>query len=159
MFIFTAKVNRSRILAVVGAAVVVCGILTFATNSMRNHDVEASSAAAGTSGIKTNEDRIAFLEHYGWTVSEQPLSVEELQLPDTFDESYSEYLALQSGQGFDLTRYAGKRVKRYTYEVTNYPTGEQGIEAGLLIYKDEVIGGEIFSPKLDGFIHGLSVPA
>ena len=30
------------------------------------------------------------------------------------DDSYTDYLALQSGQGFDLTKYAGKRVKRFS---------------------------------------------
>ena len=74
------------------------------------------------------------------------------------DASYDDYLALQSGQGFDLSKYAGKRVKRYTYEITNYPTGETGILANLLIYKNTVIGGEVLSPQLDGFLHGLAMP-
>ena len=56
--------------------------------------------------------------------------MEELILPEEFDETYTQYLELQAGQGFDLEAYRGKRVKRYTYEITNYPTGEQGIQAG-----------------------------
>ena len=74
------------------------------------------------------------------------------------DDSYDEYLALQSQQGFDLTQYAGKRVKRYTYEIANYPTGETGVQANLLIYKNTVIGGEVLSPQMDGFLHGLTMP-
>ena len=46
----------------------------------------------------------------------------------------------------------------YTYEITNYPTGETGILANLLIYKNTVIGGEVLSPQLDGFLHGLAMP-
>ena len=49
-------------------------------------------------------------------------------------------------------------MKRYTYEVTNYPSGEQGVEAGLLIYKNTVIAGEVLSASLGGFIHGLAMP-
>ena len=101
---------------------------------------------------------MAYLESYGWAVSAQPIAVEELIIPEAFDETYSQYLELQAGQGFDLTDYCGKRVKRYTYEITNYPTGEAGIQAGLLIYKNTVIGGDVLSPQLGGFIHGLEMP-
>ena len=85
-------------------------------------------------------------------------ATEELLIPEEMDESYDDYLALQASQGFDLEQYAGKRVKRYTYEITNYPTGEAGIQAGLLIYKNTVIGGDVLSPQLGGFIHGLEMP-
>ena len=80
-------------------------------------------------------------------------------IPEQFDETYSQYLELQASQGFDLTDYCGKRVKRYTYEITNYPTGESGIQAGLLVYKSTVIGGDVLSAQLGGFIHGLEMPA
>ena len=79
-------------------------------------------------------------------------------IPKEMDESYNEYLALQSGQGFDLEKYTGKRAKRYTYEITNYPTGEAGVQVNLLIYKNTVIAGEVLSPQLDGFLHGLAMP-
>jgi len=58
-----------------------------------------------------------------------------------------------------LTKCAGKRVKRYTYEITNYPTGESGVQANLLIYKNTVVGGEVLSAQLDGFLHGLTMPS
>lgn len=86
----------------------------------------AASAAVSPKGVRTNEDRIAYLESYGWSVSSDPIAVEELIIPEQFDETYSQYLELQASQGFDLTDYCGKRVKRYTYEITNYPTGESG---------------------------------
>ena len=87
------------------------------------------------------------------------IAVEELIIPEQFDETYSQYLELQASQGFDLTDYCGKRVKRYTYEITNYPTGESGIQAGLLVYKSTVIGGDVLSAQLGGFIPGLEMPA
>ena len=99
-----------------------------------------------------------YLAGYGWEVNSEPLATQELLIPEEMDESYDEYLALQSQQGFDLTQYAGKRVKRYTYEITNYPTGETGVQANLLIYKNRVIGGEVLSPQMDGFLHGLAMP-
>ena len=58
------------------------------------------------------------------------------------DESYAQYLELQNGQGFNLQKYAGKRVKRYTWTVTNYPGQPEGVQAHLLLCRNTVIGGE-----------------
>ena len=102
---------------------------------------------------------MAFLEGYGWIVSQEPAAVEDIRLPDTFDASYDEYLSLQKSQGFDLSQYAGKTVKRYTYQVSNYPGLQENIWASLLLYKKEVIGGEIYSNEGDGFIQALPYPA
>lgn len=156
MFIITARVRKGPILAVAAAAAVVCGILLAAVG-LGGQDTAVSGVVSPT-GIKTNEDRVAYLESYGWQVSQEPTAVEELLIPETFDESYTQYLDLQTAQGFDLTDYQGKRVKRYTYAINNYPTGETGIQAGLLIYKNTVIGGDVLSPQLGGFIHGLTMP-
>ena len=102
---------------------------------------------------------LAFLEGYGWIVSQEPAAVEDIRLPDTCDASYDEYLSLQKSQGFDLSQYAGKTVKRYTYQVSNYPGLQENIWASLLLYKKEVIGGEIYSNEGDGFIQALPYPA
>lgn len=118
----------------------------------------AASAAVSPKGVRTNEDRIAYLESYGWSVSSDPIAVEELIIPEQFDETYSQYLELQASQGFDLTDYCGKRVKRYTYEITNYPTGESGIQAGLLVYKSTVIGGDVLSAQLGASSTGWRCP-
>lgn len=159
MFIWTAKLRRGRLAA--GAAALLlalCGAVVLA-GGLSSGEVDAvSPAPASPKGIKTNEDRVAYLESYGWTVSPEAVSVEELLIPEEFDETYDQYLALQSEQGFDLTKYQGKRVKRYTYEITNYPTGETGVQVGILVYKNTVVGGEVLSSQLDGFIHGLSMP-
>ena len=160
MFIWTAKLRRGRLVAGVAAIVVLCGAVALVGGVLSARGVDAvSPAPASPKGIKTNEDRIAYLESYGWSVSSDPIAVEELIIPEQFDETYSQYLELQASQGFDLTDYCGKRVKRYTYEITNYPTGESGIQAGLLVYKSTVIGGDVLSAQLGGFIHGLEMPA
>lgn len=158
VFIITAKVDRNRILAVAAAAVVLCGAAAVAAGLLLGPG-GAVSVSANARGVRTNEDRVAYLESYGWTVSAEPVSVEELIIPETFDDTYSQYLELQTSQGFDLTAYCGKRVKRYTYEITNYPTGETGVVAGLLLYQNTVIGGDVLSSDLGGFIHGLERPA
>ena len=158
MLIVTAKVPRRKLaLGAAAAALLCCCAIALNLGGAASREASAS-ASPNPKGVKSNEDRIEYLESYGWEVAEQPLATQELLIPEEMDDSYSEYLALQSEQGFDLSKYAGKRVKRYTYEITNYPTGETGILANLLIYKNTVIGGEVLSPQLDGFLHGLAMP-
>ena len=102
MFIITAKVRKGRIAAVAAAAAVVCGVLVAAAGLLGGRGA-AASAAVSPKGVRTNEDRIAYLESYGWSVSSDPIAVEELIIPEQFDETYSQYLELQASQGFDLT--------------------------------------------------------
>lgn len=158
MFIFTAKVNRKKLILGAAAAVLLCGAAILAATALNARGAAALSTGADPRGIKTNEDRVAYLECYGWSVNSQPAAVEELLIPQEFDETYTQYLALQTAQGFDLSQYCGKRVKRYAYTISNYPTGEDGVQAGLLVYKNTVIGGEVLSPQMNGFIHGLAMP-
>ncbi len=158
MLIMTAKLPRRKLSLGVAAAALLC-CCAIALNFGQALGREASaSALPSPKGVKSNQDRIDYLSAYGWQVSEDPIATQELLIPEEMDDSYTEYLALQNGQGFDLQKYAGKRVKRYTYEVLNYPTGETGVQANLLICKNTVVGGEVLSPRLDGFLHGLAMP-
>lgn len=160
MLIVTAKLPRRKLaLWALAAAALCCCALLVNVDALRAHRDVETTAAVSPKGIKTNEDRVAFLSEYGWQVKTEPLATQELIIPQEFDESYTEYLTLQSEQGFDLARYAGKRVKRYTYEITNYPTGEKGVQVNVLVYKNTVVGGEVLSAQLDGFLHGLIMPA
>lgn len=105
--------------------------------------------------IKTNEDRIAFLKNYGWEVESEARDVTQVIIPVSFDPIYEKYNELQIGEGLDLEKYKGKTVKRYTYLVNNYEY-DGTVLANLLIYKNQVIGGDICSANLDGFVHGFT---
>ena len=158
MLIVTAKVPKRKLAFGVALAAMACCcalVLNLGTSAVRE---VASPSVPDPKGVKTNEDRVAYLADFGWQVSPEPIATQEMLIPKEMDESYNEYLALQSGQGFDLEKYAGKRAKRYTYEITNSPTGEAGVQVNLLIYKNTVIAGEVLSPQLDGFLHGLAMP-
>jgi hypothetical protein len=105
--------------------------------------------------IETNEDRIEFLRLFGWEVEAEAKEIIQVVIPNEFDPVYEKYNQLQIGEGLDLEKYKGKSVKRYTYLVSNYEY-DGTVYANLLIYKDRVIGGDICSAKLDGFVHGFT---
>ena len=156
MFIYTARLNLKQLIGAAAALFLLCGA-ALAFNAAGTA-VKAAAPSPASAKVKTNEERIAYLESYGWQVTPEPVLVEEMLIPETFDETYTEYLALQQSQGFNLSEYCGKRVRRCTYEITNYPTGETGVQISILIYKNKVIGGEVLSPQLNGFLHGLKMP-
>ena len=158
MLIVTAKVPRRKLaLGVALAALACCCAVVLNLSTSASREV-AAPGIPDPKGVKSNEDRVEYLAGYDWEVNSEPLATQELLIPEEMDESYDEYLALQAEQGFDLEKYAGTRVKRYTYEITNYPSGETGVQANLLLYKTTVVGGEVLSPELDGFLHGLAMP-
>lgn len=103
------------------------------------------------------ERHVAFLAGCGWTVSPEPVSVSSVHIPETFGAVYRRYNLLQQAQGFDLTPYRGRTVRKYVYELLNYP-GEAGagtVRANVLEADGAVIGGDISSVRLDGFMHGF----
>ena len=155
MIIVTARVPKKRLLA--GAAAALCCCVLVAAALLFTLGGRAVTASAEVKNIRTNDDRVAYLGGLGWQVSSQPIATEELLIPEVFDESYDGYLQLQADQGFDLSQYCGKRVKRYTYQLTNYPTQGEPVQIALLVYKNRVVGGQIQSSS-GSFLHGLTLP-
>ena len=154
MLIVTAKMPKRKLTLGVAAAALLC-CCAIALNFGHALTREASAPAGpNPKGIKSNQDRIDYLSAYGWQVSDEPVATQELLIPEEMDDSYTEYLTLQNEQGFDLQKYAGKRVKRYTYDLLNYPGGVKA-QAHLLLYKNRVIAGEVLG---EGFLHGLATP-
>ena len=87
--------------------------IAFAIVSKNN--VETSNETGLNVNASTAEERIAYLSQFGWQVDEDPVEVSEIIIPETFDETYTNYNELQKSQGFDLSLYAAKRVKRWIY--------------------------------------------
>lgn len=105
----------------------------------------------------TQEERVAYLSQFGYEVSPDPVEVQEVIVPEVFNDTYEVYNDIQKKQGFDLLPYAGKRVKKWSYRILNYPGAENAehILATLLIFDGQVIGGDVCSTELDGFMHGF----
>ena len=141
-------------------AVVLCSIIVIATiilipgkdaQSLNAVDVKDNSA------IKSAEDRVAYIQKFGWEIDPEPTEVQEVIIPSEFDDVLTKYNDLQQKQGFDLGKYKGKRLKRWTYEVTNYPGDKKtGVRASIYIYNNKVVGGDVSSVELDGFMHELN---
>lgn len=157
MMIFAAKLPRRRLALGVSLVALLCCAALSQLFPPTVAQVVADTTPDPT-GVSSAQDRLDYLADWGWQVEETPLSIEELLIPEVLDDSYTDYIALQQSQGFPLETLTGERVKRYSYAVTNYPSGESGVQLNLLIHDNTVVGGEVLSPALDGFLHGLEMP-
>lgn len=125
----------------------------FSTTADKTSEVESVGK-----NITDSSQILTFISTFGWEVDEEPDEVREVIIPAEFDDVYNNYNAIQLKQGYDLQKYAGERVKRWTYTIKNYPeyVDQECIKINILVYKGEVIGGDVCSVRLDGFMHGFS---
>ena len=109
--------------------------------------------------VKTPDDAAGFLSQFGWIVDAGSVETREVTIPAEFDKVFAGYNELQKSQGLDLAKYKKKAVTRYTFTVTNYENAEGRVYANVLVYRNRVIGGDICSADVKGFIHGFEKPA
>lgn len=108
---------------------------------------------ANKSAIETREDRVRCLRNYGWEVDITSETEEKIYIPMEFDAVYKRYNDLQKMCGFDLEKYKGESVLKYTFRVTNFPEHENAeVFVNLLIKDGKMIGGDCFTVALDGFM-------
>jgi len=152
MFIYTAKLEkRKAILAVLLLAALICGVILIA--GVRS--AAAKEAGALSAIVKTNEQRVQYLQTLGWEVDPEPLETQSIRIPREFNDVYETYNQLQLEQGFDLRDYCGMEATRYTYKVINYAESDDFVVADLIVCQNELIAGDIQSAALDGFMIGL----
>ena len=143
MAIVTVKfTKRKAVFIIIGAAVLLALLVLLFSQP-------------GGNDVRTAQGRVDYLSALGWEVDPASEECEQILLPKQFENVLQAYNELQLDQGFDLEKYAGLECSRYTYQVTNYPNGDLNVLAQLFVYGNHVIGGDIHSTALDGFMHGL----
>ncbi len=157
MFIFSLRASSIKffaVLAVIAAlflGIVLSGDAVFASSS---------SGEVDFTGIKTEEDRIAFIGKFGFTINPSSIETVDFVMPENFDRVMLGYNEIQKSQGLDLSKYAKKKVTRYTYSVTNYKEedgspSEDEVLINLLVYRNRIIGCDISSANPEGFVKPL----
>ncbi|HHW46162.1 MAG TPA: DUF4830 domain-containing protein [Clostridiales bacterium] len=144
MFVLNVRLTKRKIaLAVVCLVVIILlGFCVFGRdNKAQNIDKAGVSCAE-------------FLQNLGWQVPDQPIEQKEIQIPEEFMDVYENYNNLQREAGYDLKKYKGKKVTRYTFTITNFP-GRSDVRANVLVFEDIIIGGDISSTELNGFMVAL----
>lgn len=109
---------------------------------------------SGKTGSVSAEEAADFLKKYGWEVDPNNVHTQQTVIPKEFSEVYERYNAIQLKQGYDLSKYKGEQAVQYTFVVTNYKDYDF-VEAHVLTWGGRVIGGDLCSTELNGFMCGL----
>ncbi len=149
MNIYTFKLTKKHIVA---AILVVAALVALLILLLPGKQAETTGV---TVTIKEPADCAEYLRQLGYETDSATAETRTVQIPKTFDAVYETYNQMQKDCGFDLQKYAGKRVELSTFHVTNWPTGEE-VLADVLVYKKKVIGGAIYTAAVDGFMQGLT---
>ena len=148
MMVMTAKVDLKKIALILGAvAAVILGLIL-----LFGGDHTQTTAATP---VSNNEQRVQFLESLGWEVAASPAESGQVRIPETATEVFDRYNQLQKQQGYDLSTYAGKNVMRYVYKVENFPDASEPVYATVLVYKNQIIGGDITDTSAGGKVQGI----
>ena len=159
MFVYAIRSSTIKFVCVIALSI---AVLLSLVALIPTYQAEAGDSTTVSnvsySKIYENSDRLAFIEQFGWKVDATPLETAEVSIPEEFDKVYLGYNEMQKEQGLGLSKYKGKTVTRYTYNVTNYPNYEGDVYISLLVYKNKVVGGDVCSADVNGFVHGFEAP-
>ena len=153
MMVMTAKVDLKKIILIIAgaAALILAAILMLGGG-------EETAAPTAAPSLSSNDGRVQFLKNFGWDVTTSPTESGQVRIPKDSSEVFDRYNAMQKGQGYDLSKYAGKTVMRYVYKINNYPGATEPVYATLLVYKNQIIGGDVTDTAAKGHIRGFKMP-
>ena len=154
MVVFSTKFNKKRAVITVLALAAALVIIVLLAGRRDKNEAQVTMGAV----VRDNDERVSYLGSFGWQVEPQTIEEQAVLIPREFNDVYEKYNEIQTAQGFDLTKFAGVEAKRYTYRILNYPGEDSAAVADIIVYRNEIIAGDVQSTKLDGFMVGLKYP-
>ena len=148
MNIYTFRLTKKHIVAGILMLAALVGLLILLIPGR-----EAETTGASVT-IKSPEDCVSYLKGLGYEVDSAKAEIRTVQIPQQFDAVYDAYNQMQRECGFDLQKYAGKKVELTTFPVTNWPS-EESVLVDVLVWRKKVIGGAVYTAAVDGFMQGL----
>ena len=154
MMVMTATVDMKKVmLALIAVAALILALILLVGGEQQPETAQTAAPTASS-----NDGRVKFLTDFGWDVTTSPAESSQVKIPEETSEVFDRYNALQKSQGYDLSKFAGKKVMRYVYKINNYPGATEPVYATLLVHKNEIIGGDVTDTAAKGHIRGFKMP-
>ena len=162
MFIYSLRASTLKFFGIIAVTLVaLIAIIAFVPVYMEG-GVQDTPAGVTDKEVSYSYDKVrdvssvvSFLSQFGWTVDGATAQSAKVTIPDEFDKVFASYNEIQKSQGLDLSKFKRKELTRYTVEVTNYKGYEGTVYANVLVYRNKVVGGDICSADVAGFVHGF----
>ena len=152
MLVMTAKVDKKKIAIILAAVILAIVMIVMLVKG-------GDSAPTASTGVSNNDARVAVLKSFGWDVTTSPTESSQVRIPEKTTEVFDRYNELQKSQGYDLRNFAGKTAMRYVYKINNYPGATAPVYATLLVYKNQIIGGDVTDTSAKGVVRGFKMPS
>ena len=153
MFICAVKATTLRFVGIIALSLIVLvGMTVFYTAE----EPVLSGTDIRYDGMATETDRREFLSALGYRATGDAKATVEYTMPATLDAVLLGYNEVQKKQGFDLAKYTGKTLTRYTYEIENYEGYDGKVYANLITYRDRIVGADLTGTGVgEGFVKPL----
>lgn len=153
MFICSVRASTVKFFAVLAVTfAVLLGLILSGSTTLVSAN---SNGEINLSEIKSEDDRVAFIEQFGIKVKGASKESKSFVMPDSFDRVLAGYNEIQKKQGLDLSKYCKKKITRYTYEVDGYEDYDGEVLVNLLVYRNRIVGCDISSADPNGFVKEL----
>ncbi|MBE6799448.1 MAG: DUF4830 domain-containing protein [Ruminococcaceae bacterium] len=116
---------------------------------------KGSSQATGNVSVTDSFSVADYVASFGVLTDAESLVIDEVIIPNEFNEVYESYNAVQKQQGFNLEEYKGCTLIRYTLKVNNYSDKSKEVFVEVMTYKQKVVAADIYCTDADGFIMAL----
>ena len=153
MFVLSIKMSTVKLVSIIAVLGLIVAVAAWPKADAPTQ--QATTTAINYGNIKNDTDRVTFLKQFGWEVDLEPIECQEIIIPSVFNKVYEQYNTIQKAQGLDLSKFAGKRAKRWTYRIKNYPDSTDQIRANVIVYNNKVIAGDVSNVRLNGFMTGF----
>ena len=162
MFIYSFRAATLKFFGIIAITLAALIAIIAFVPVYANGGVQDAPAGVTDNGVSYSYDKVRdvggvvnFLSQFGWTVDGATAQSAKVTIPDEFDKVFAAYNEIQKSQGLDLSKFKKKELTRYTVEVTNYKDYEGTVYANVLVYRNKVVGGDICSADVAGFVHGF----
>ena len=98
--------------------------------------------------------RLELISKYGWIIDEENVIIEDVEIPLKFSDAVSDYADMLKNGGFNLEKYKGKVLKKYTYPVKNHV--DKYAVINIFMYGNEIAAADVVVPRLDGYMHNIN---
>ncbi len=161
MFIYSFRAATLKFFGIIAVTLVaLIAVIAFVPVYTEGAQADKDTPALGSTEysydkVRSSADAANFLAQFGWTVDGGNAKSATVTIPQEFDKVFAAYNEIQRAQGLDLSKYKKKELTRYTFEVTNYKGYDGKVYANVLVYRGKVVGGDICSADVNGFVHGF----
>lgn len=110
---------------------------------------------SGEKNADSTEARVGFIRSLGWEADPETEERHSVTIPSCRESPMADYNELMRQGGYDLSAYEGKTLEQYSYVLREYPNCADRVFLVLYVYRGRVVGGDIHTAALDGFMHEL----